>query len=153
MKTCFLIVKILVHTFKLLIPGLRTIITTHALLAITRIFQITKKGLVNWINLTGTRVLQNLISFISLNKLQDQIFEKKLGRTLKSTVTLLFCRINLFLTKGIFLGLVLALYTLISPYTLYKAYKHTTWIPRWNDVETAVSTSFQRGIHMVCFAE
>ena len=30
------------------------------------------------------------------------------------------------------------------------AYKHTTWIPRWNDVETTVSTSFQRRIHVVC---
>ena len=29
-------------------------------------------------------------------------------------------------------------------------YKHTMWIPRWNDVETVVSTSFQRGIHVVC---
>ena len=28
--------------------------------------------------------------------------------------------------------------------------KHTTWILRWNDVETVVSTSFQRGIHVVC---
>ena len=27
-------------------------------------------------------------------------------------------------------------------------YKHTTWIPRWNNVETAVSTFFQRGIHV-----
>ena len=29
-------------------------------------------------------------------------------------------------------------------------YKHTTWIPRWNYAETVVSTSFQRGIHVVC---
>ena len=29
-------------------------------------------------------------------------------------------------------------------------YKHTTWIPRRNDVETTVSTWFQRGIHVVC---
>ena len=29
-------------------------------------------------------------------------------------------------------------------------YKHTTCIPRWNDVETTASTSFQLGIHMVC---
>ena len=29
-------------------------------------------------------------------------------------------------------------------------YKHTTWIPRRNDVETVVSTAFQHGIHMVC---
>ena len=29
-------------------------------------------------------------------------------------------------------------------------YKHTACIPRWNDVETIVSTSFQRGIHLVC---
>ena len=29
-------------------------------------------------------------------------------------------------------------------------YKHTTWILRWNDVETVVSTSFQRRIHVVC---
>ena len=29
-------------------------------------------------------------------------------------------------------------------------YKRTTWIPRWNDVEKVVSTSFQRGIHVVC---
>ena len=28
-------------------------------------------------------------------------------------------------------------------------YKHTTCIPRWNEVEITVSTSFQRGIHMV----
>ena len=27
-------------------------------------------------------------------------------------------------------------------------YKHTTWIPRWNNVEMAVSTFFQRGIHV-----
>ena len=34
---------------------------------------------------------------------------------------------------------------------LLRPYKHTTWISRWNDVETVVaSTSFQRGIHMVC---
>ena len=31
-----------------------------------------------------------------------------------------------------------------------EPYKHTTWIPRWNDVETVTSTSFQRGIHVVC---
>ena len=31
-----------------------------------------------------------------------------------------------------------------------QPYKHTTCIPRWNDVETAASTSFQRGIHVVC---
>ena len=29
-------------------------------------------------------------------------------------------------------------------------YKHTTWNPRWNDVETTFSTLFQRGIHLVC---
>ena len=29
-------------------------------------------------------------------------------------------------------------------------YKHSTWIPRWNDVETSVSMSFQRGIHVEC---
>ena len=29
-------------------------------------------------------------------------------------------------------------------------YKHSTCIPRWNDVETVVSTSFQRGIHVKC---
>ena len=29
-------------------------------------------------------------------------------------------------------------------------YKYFTWIPRWNDVKTVVSTSFQRGIHVVC---
>ena len=29
-------------------------------------------------------------------------------------------------------------------------YKHTTCIPRSNDVETVVSTSFQREIHVVC---
>ena len=28
--------------------------------------------------------------------------------------------------------------------------KHTTCIPSWNDVEPVVSTSFQRGIHVVC---
>ena len=28
--------------------------------------------------------------------------------------------------------------------------KHTKWIPRWNDVEMTVSTSFQRKIHVVC---
>ena len=27
-------------------------------------------------------------------------------------------------------------------------YKHTTWIPRWNDVETVVSSLFQCGIHV-----
>ena len=31
----------------------------------------------------------------------------------------------------------------------YYPYKHTMCIPRWNDVETTVSTSFQRGIHVV----
>ena len=30
------------------------------------------------------------------------------------------------------------------------AYKHTPWTPRLNDVETTVSTSFQRGINVVC---
>ena len=29
-------------------------------------------------------------------------------------------------------------------------YKHTTCIPRWNDVETTVFTLFQRGIHVLC---
>ena len=29
-------------------------------------------------------------------------------------------------------------------------YKHTTCIPCWNDVKTRVSTSFQRGIYVVC---
>ena len=29
-------------------------------------------------------------------------------------------------------------------------YKHTPCIPRWNDVETVLFTSFQRGIHVVC---
>ena len=28
------------------------------------------------------------------------------------------------------------------------SYKHSTCIPRWNDVETNVSMSFQRGIHV-----
>ena len=32
-------------------------------------------------------------------------------------------------------------------------YKHTTCIPHWNDVETVVSASFQRGIHVVCLKE
>ena len=32
----------------------------------------------------------------------------------------------------------------------YLPYKHSMWIPRWNDVETSVSTSFQRGIHGEC---
>ena len=31
-----------------------------------------------------------------------------------------------------------------------RPYKHTMWFPCWNDIETAVSTSFQRGIHVVC---
>ena len=30
---------------------------------------------------------------------------------------------------------------------MYVPYKRTTRIPRWNDVETVVSASFQRGIH------
>ena len=30
-------------------------------------------------------------------------------------------------------------------------YKHTTCIPRWNNVKTVVSTSFQRGIHVVFY--
>ena len=30
-------------------------------------------------------------------------------------------------------------------------YKHTTCIPRWNDVETVVSKSFQRIMHVGCF--
>ena len=29
-------------------------------------------------------------------------------------------------------------------------YKHMTWIPLWNDLEKFVSTSFQRGIHVMC---
>ena len=29
-------------------------------------------------------------------------------------------------------------------------YKHSTCIPRWNEVETNVSTSFQCGIHVEC---
>ena len=29
-------------------------------------------------------------------------------------------------------------------------YKHSSCIPRWNDVKTNVSTSFQRGIHVEC---
>ena len=35
-------------------------------------------------------------------------------------------------------------------YLVHIPYKHTTWILRWNDVETVVSTSFQRGIQAVC---
>ena len=31
-------------------------------------------------------------------------------------------------------------------------YKHTTCIPHWNDVDTVVSTLFQRGIHVVCLS-
>ena len=31
-----------------------------------------------------------------------------------------------------------------------QSYKHSTCVPRWNNVETTVSTSFQRGIHVVC---
>ena len=36
--------------------------------------------------------------------------------------------------------------------SIYDAlpYKHTAWIPRWNDMEMVVSTSFQRGIHVMC---
>ena len=30
-----------------------------------------------------------------------------------------------------------------------QPYKHNRCIPRWNDVETVVSTSFQRGIHVM----
>ena len=33
----------------------------------------------------------------------------------------------------------------------FQGSKHTTCIARWNDVETTVFTSFQRGIHVVCF--
>ena len=29
-------------------------------------------------------------------------------------------------------------------------YNHTTCIPSWNDLETTVSMSLQRGIHVVC---
>ena len=71
------------HTFKLLIPGLRTIITTHALLAITRIFQIAKKGLVNWINLTRTRVFQNLIVFHQLEQVARSNICEKIGANVK----------------------------------------------------------------------
>ena len=39
--------------------------------------------------------------------------------------------------------------TFIYIYILHP-YKHSTSIPRWNDVETVVSTSFQRGIHVKC---
>ena len=31
----------------------------------------------------------------------------------------------------------------------FNPHKHTTWIPRWNDVKTTVSTWFQRRIHVV----
>ena len=31
----------------------------------------------------------------------------------------------------------------------WQPYKHTTYIPLWNDVETVASTSFQRGTHVV----
>ena len=31
------------------------------------------------------------------------------------------------------------------------SYKHITCIPRWIEVETFVSSKFQRGIHVVCF--
>ena len=33
---------------------------------------------------------------------------------------------------------------------LSAPYKHTLCIPRWNDVETTISTSFQREKHVVC---
>ena len=36
-----------------------------------------------------------------------------------------------------------------SEWGFKKPYKHTTWIPRWNDMETVISMSFQRGIHIV----
>ena len=39
---------------------------------------------------------------------------------------------------------------LLTLFTRNVPYKHTTCIPRWNDVEMTVSMSFQRGIHMVC---
>ena len=43
-----------------------------------------------------------------------------------------------------------ALFVENKDWTRAEPYKHTTWIPRWKDVETAFSTSFQRGIHVVC---
>ena len=33
---------------------------------------------------------------------------------------------------------------------LNYAYRHGTCAPRWNGVETTFSTSFQRGIHVLC---
>ena len=40
--------------------------------------------------------------------------------------------------------------TLFSKFNKFIQYKHNACIPRWNDVETTVSTSFQRGIHVAC---
>ena len=36
-------------------------------------------------------------------------------------------------------------------WALEVPYKHTTWIPRWNDVETAVSTWNPRGVFVGWF--
>ena len=61
-----------------------------------------------------------------------------------------------WLSKGCFLK------SLIQKFGIWRAahpeywqktiqpYKHTPWIPRWNDVETVAFTSFQRGIHELC---
>ena len=38
----------------------------------------------------------------------------------------------------------------ICNFTQINPYKHTTCIPRWDDVETVVFTSFQHGIDVVC---
>ena len=50
--------------------------------------------------------------------------------------------------KNIVFSNILVLYQII--FCVHTPHKHTTWIPHWNDVETTVSTSFQRGIHVVC---
>ena len=38
---------------------------------------------------------------------------------------------------------------IISAFVVNCDHKHITRIPRWNNVEATVSTSFQRGIHIV----
>ena len=49
-------------------------------------------------------------------------------------------------------GMILIIHLGIVPLLWRAPYKHTTCIPRWNDIETTVSTSFQLGIHVVFVA-
>ena len=47
-------------------------------------------------------------------------------------------------------GMIPIIHLGIVPPPWRDPHKHTTCIPRWNDVEKTVSTSLQLGIHVVC---